>query len=92
MDKSKRPIPGTSDLRERKVCPPFVRHYRIARLPPSASHLFDSTQRIPVKGEHAMAYARFEDIPDWQEAIRLAEGICGMPKEIEEGCHISINN
>lgn len=28
-----------------------------------------TTERMPVKGEQAMAYARFEDVPAWQEAV-----------------------
>jgi hypothetical protein len=34
-----------------------------------------STERIPVKREHAITHARFEDTPAWQEAVRLAEGV-----------------
>jgi hypothetical protein len=30
------------------------------------------------KEEYAMTYARFEEIPAWQEAIRLAEGVYDM--------------
>ena len=28
-----------------------------------------------------MTFARFEDIPAWQEAVRLAEGVYGLDRK-----------